>query len=80
MDLLNDKECMTEPEKCYTKQVKRNLEDTHPFLRDGSATTDTESRCRTLDGLRRTSSELPREIMYTSRQELEEVDTQNVGF
>ena len=32
MDLLNDKECITRPEKCYTKQVKRNLEDTHPFL------------------------------------------------
>ena len=55
MDLLNDKECFTKPQKCFTKQVKRNMEDTHPFLRDGSATTDTESRCRTLDGLRRTS-------------------------
>ena len=52
MDFLNDKECITRPEKCYTK---RNMVDTHPFLRDGSATTDTVSRGRTLDGLRRTS-------------------------
>ena len=48
------------------------MEDTHPFLRDGSATTDTERRCRTLDGLRRTScylTELPWKIgSNTSRE------------
>ena len=37
------------------KLIKRNMENTHPFLQDGSATTSTESRCRTLEGLSRTS-------------------------
>ena len=32
------------PEKCNTKQVKRNMEDdAHPFLRDSSATASTEN-------------------------------------
>ena len=68
---------VTRPEKCYIKQIKRNMENTHPFLRDGSATTDAESRCRTLDGLRRTScylTELPWKISDTSRQEPREFD------
>ena len=32
MDLLKDQESITRPEKCYTTQVKRNMENTHPFL------------------------------------------------
>ena len=62
------------------EMIKRNMEDTHPFLRDGSATTSTESRCRTLDGLSRTScylTELSWKIIHTSRRELREVDTRN---
>ena len=51
MDLLNDKECIARLKKCCTKRVNRNMENTHPFLRDGSATTSTESRCQTLAGL-----------------------------
>ena len=37
MDLLNDNECSTKLQKCYIKRVKRNMEDTHPFLRGGAA-------------------------------------------
>ena len=47
------------------------MENTHPFLRDGTATTSTEIRCRTLDGLRRTSCYLPEllvKIMVKLRQ------------
>ena len=43
MDLLNDKECFTRPEKCFIKRTKRNMEDTHPFLRDGTTTSRTEN-------------------------------------
>ena len=43
------------------------------FLRDGSATTDTESRCRTMDGMRATScclTESPWKIIDALRQKL----------
>ena len=36
MDLLNDSECTTRLKKCNIKRVKRNMEDTHPFLRGGT--------------------------------------------
>ena len=45
MDLLNDNECITRLKKCCKKLVKKNMEDTHPFLRDGITTTNTESLC-----------------------------------
>ena len=57
MDLLNERILY-----CCIKRVKRNMESTQPFMRDGSAATDTESRCRTMDGRRATScylTELP---------------------
>ena len=44
VDLLNDKECTTRIKTCCTKLVKRNMEDTHPFLRGDTATTSTEIR------------------------------------
>ena len=44
MDLLNDKGCTTKLKTCCTKLVKRNMEDTHPFLRGDTATTRTEIR------------------------------------
>ena len=83
MDLLNENEHITRPEKWCIKRVKRNMDNTHPFLRDGSATTDTESRCRPVDGLRATScylTDLPWKITGTLRQELREFVTQNIGF
>ena len=55
MDLVNDKEYTTWPGNCCINRVRRNMDSTHPFMRDGSATKDTESRCRTMDGLRATS-------------------------
>ena len=44
MDLVNDNECFKRLKKCFIKQDKRNIENTHPFLRDGTATTSTEIR------------------------------------
>ena len=73
----------TRPGKCCIKRVTRNMESTQPFMRDGSAAKDTESRCRTMDGRRATScylTELPWEIIYTLRRELSEFVTQNIGF
>ena len=62
MDLLNDNECITISKTCCAKRAKRNMEDTHPFLRGDTATTSTEIRWHALDGLSRTScyvTELP---------------------
>ena len=52
MDLLSDNECITRLKKCCIKPVKKSMENTHPFLRDGITTTNTESRCHKLDGQR----------------------------
>ena len=38
MDLLNDNECITRLKTCNTRRVKRNMDHTHLFLRDGSTT------------------------------------------
>ena len=40
MDLLSDKECITRRKKCCIKLVKKSMENTHPFLRDGITTTN----------------------------------------
>ena len=55
------------------EMLKRNMDSTHPFLRDGSATKDTESRCRTMVGTRATPchlTELSWKIINTSQQML----------
>ena len=70
-------------ERCYITRVTRNMENAHPFLRDGSATASTESRCQTLDGLSRKScylTDLPWKIIHTPRQKLREFEIQNIGF
>ena len=79
MDLLNDKEHTTRLGKCCIKRVKRNMVSTQPFI----AKKDTESRNRTMDGMRATScylTELPRKIINTLRHALSEFVTQNIGF
>ena len=43
MDLLNDNECSTRLKNCCIKLVKKSMENTHPFLRDGITTANTES-------------------------------------
>ena len=83
MDFLNDKQYTTRPGKRCIKRVKRNMQSTEPFMRDGSAAKDTESRCRTMDGRRATScclTELLWKIIHILRQELSEFVTQNIGF
>ena len=52
MDLLKENEYITRPEKCCIKRVKRNMDNTHPFVRDGITTGDTESHRQKLDGQR----------------------------
>ena len=83
MDLLSDNEFIARLKKCYMKRVKRNMENAHPFLRDGTATASTETRGHALDGLSRTScylTELLWKITHTSQQKLREFDIQNIGF
>ena len=52
MVLLNDNECITRLKKCCIKLVKKSMENTHPFLRDGITTTKVESLWQKLHGQR----------------------------
>ena len=55
----------------------------HSSILAGTTMTDTESRCRTMDGMRATScylTELPWKLIRTSQQELRQFETQNIGF
>ena len=83
MDLLNDNECSTRLKNCCVKFVKKSMENTHPFLRDGITTTNTESLCPKLDGQRIIQCYMTEplwRIIHSSQQELREFEIQNIGF
>ena len=83
MDLLNDNECSTRLKNCCIKLVKKSMENTHPFLRDGITTANTESLCQKLDCQRSKKSYMTEplwRIIHSSQQELREFEIQNIGF
>ena len=83
MDLLNDKECTTRQKRCCKKLVKKSTQTIHPYLHDGTTTTNTEIRCPSLDGLSRTScclTSLPWRIIHTSRQKLRQFEIRHIGI
>ena len=66
------------------KRVKRNMENTHPFLRDGTATTSTEIRWRMhwMDwaGHHAVWQNCLGKSSHTSQQKLREFEIQNIGY
>ena len=50
MDLPSGSECTARPRKCCKKLVNPSMEDTNPYLKDGTKTHNTESLCQKLGG------------------------------
>ena len=75
---LNGNECTAKQRKCCKKLVNPSMEDTNPFLRDVTMTTNTEVLCHSSDGQRSkllNMTRLPWKTIHTLQQNPERIQS-----